>query len=141
MAYRLVQVCAVVCVLAIPFLARADALFDEKAEKEIAQMLDARSCATGCEGKISEGMVKVNLVDINFDKQGEYLVTLTENCGSGGCPTALFMRRGSGWIKLAEGLGLRILDSKTKGFSDLMANYGKLSWNGQRYDVVISPPR
>jgi hypothetical protein len=141
MVYGLVQLCAVACMLATPFVAGADLLFDEKTAKEIAQMLDANACATGCQAEISGTIAKIELVDINFDKKGEYLVTLTENCGSAGCPGALFMRRGGAWVKLAEGLGLRILDSRTKGFSDLMANYGKLSWNGRSYDVVIRPPR
>jgi len=127
--------------LAIPFVAGADSLFDEKTEKEIAQMLDANACATGCDAKISGKTAKIELVDINLDKKGENLVTLTENCGSAGCPGALFMRRGAAWVKLAEGLGLRILKSRTKGFSDLMAKHGKLSWNGQKYEVAISPPR
>ena len=141
MVYRLVQLCVAACTLAIPLVAGADELFDEKAAKEISQALDANACATGCEAKISGTPAKIELVDINFDKKGEYLVTLTENCGSAGCPVALFMRQGSRWVKIAEGLGLRILKSKTKGFSDLMANHGKLSWNGQRYDIVIRPSR
>src|SRR5262245_76864 len=141
MTCSLVQLFIAACPLAIPLVAGADPLFDDKAEMEIAEMLDAHACATGCEAKISGTAAKIELVDINFDKKGEYLVTLTENCGSAGCPAALFMRRGSRWVKLAEGLGLRILNSKTKGFSDLMADYGKLSWNGQRYDIVIRPSR
>jgi hypothetical protein len=141
MVYRLVQLCVAVYMLAIPFIVSADALFDEKTAKEIAQMFDTNACATGCETKISDTTAKIELVDINSDKKGEYFVTLTESCGSAGCPTALFMRRAGRWVKLAEGFGLHFLDSRTKGFSDLMANYGKLAWNGQKYDVAIRPSR
>ena len=82
MVYRLVQLCVAACTLAIPLVASADELFDEKAAKEISQALDAHACATGCEGKISGTAAKIELVDINFDKKGEYFVTLTESCGS-----------------------------------------------------------
>jgi hypothetical protein len=96
MVYRLVQLCVATCMLAIPFVVSADALFDEKTAKEIARMLDTNACATGCETKISDTTAKIKLVDINSDKKGEYLVNLTESCGSAGCPGALFMRRGGG---------------------------------------------
>jgi len=129
---------------AAPLIVNADALFDEETEKEIGMMLDSRGCATGCEGKTFDGRaVKAEMVDINGDRVAEYFVTLTDKygCGSAGCAAAIFMRRSGRWVKLAESFGLTILKTKTRGYSDLMANYGKLSWNGQKYEVVIRPSR
>jgi hypothetical protein len=98
MVYRLVQLCVAAGILAMPFIVNADALFDKKTVNEIVQTFDTNACRLGCEAGISGTTAKIELVDINFDKSGEYFVTLTESCGSAGCPAALFMRRGGRWV-------------------------------------------
>ncbi len=70
---------------------------------------------------------------LNFDNKAEYRVALTD-CGSAGCPAAIFMYREGAWIKLIEGWGMHILRSKTKGFADLGSGGGKFLWNGRNYE-------
>ena len=140
MRTKVVQLCFAVFLFTNPFVARADALIDDKIARAAIHLFTTKICALGCQRKISGEAVEIKRVDINADKKAEYLVSLTSDCGSAGCRAALFMYRERTWVKLIEGLGLRLLDSDTNGFLELGAGSDRLSWDGQNYVIAITPP-
>lgn len=118
--------------LAIPFIARADALIGNDIAEGVVPFFDTEACAKVCLKEIAGTSIEIRRVDINFDKKAEYRVSVTE-CGSAGCAAAIFMYREGTWIKLTEGWGMHVLRSKTKGFADLGTGRDKLSWDGRNY--------
>lgn len=119
-------------ILVIPLIAKADPLIGDEVAKGASQFFNTKSCAKVCQKEISGTPIEIRQVDINSDRKAEYLVSLTD-CGSAGCPTALFMYREGTWVKLTEGWSLHLLKSRTKGFADLGSGRDKLSWDGRNY--------
>lgn len=143
MKLKVVHLCVAASVLITPFIAQADALIDDVIAKGAVQFFNTKACAKVCQKEISGTSVEISRVDVNLDRKAEHLVTLTD-CGSAGCPSALFMYRNGAWVKLTEGWSLHLLQSMTKGFTDLEEGRGtnrdKLSWDGQDYAISITPP-
>lgn len=110
---------------------------------EIAEILESSRCrAMSCAGFV----YRLYPVDTNGDGTLEYVVERTE-CGSGGCNTALFMKREGGWVNLVEVFGaVFVEETRTNGFRDLTLSYKDypeeggcevkrvhLMWNGRSH--------
>ena len=138
MKSKIVQLSIAASILIIPFIARADPMIDDDISKGVVQFFNTKACAKVCLKEISGTTIEIRRVDINFDKKAEYLVSLPfspTDCGSAGCPAALFMYREGAWVKLTEGFNLHLLRSKTKGFADLaVSGRDKLLWDGRNYE-------
>ena len=130
MKSKVVQLSIAASIFLIPFIAQADALISTDIAKGAAQFFAAKDCTTVCQKNIAGTSIEIARVDINFDNKAEYRVALTD-CGSAGCPAAIFMYREGAWIKLIEGWGMHVLRSKTKGFADLGSGRDKFLWNGR----------
>lgn len=117
--------------------------FDATEVAMITEILESSRCrAMSCVGFA----YRLYPVDVNGDGTFEYVVERTE-CGSGGCETALFMRREGGWVSLVEVFGaVFVEETETNGLRDLTLSYkdypeeGRcevkrvhLMWNGRSH--------